>query len=92
MNSLTSTQLCILSSGISDSHDNLLDYVEDKVQGEDLLDQSADLEGKYLEDDIVLLKEEQQADPGLKLACDDNDIFDDGITDSQLECATNAPT
>ena len=45
-----------------------------------------------MEDDIVVLEEEQQADPGLKLACDDNDIFEDGITDSQLERAINALT
>ena len=77
---------------MSDSQDNLLDYEGDKVQGEDLLDQSADLEGESLEDDVFVLEEEQQVDPGLKLACDDNDIFDDGITDSQLERAINAPT
>ena len=40
-----------------------------------------------------MLEEAQQADPGLKLACDENDIFkEDGITDSQLERAVNAPT
>ena len=77
---------------MSDSQDNLLDYEGDKVQGEDLLDQSADLEGESLEDDVVMLEEEQQADPGLKLACDDNDIFEDGITDTQLERAINTPT
>ena len=78
---------------MSDSKDNLLDYKGDKVQGKDLLDQSADLEGESLEYDSVVLEEEQQADPGLKLACDDNDIFDeDGITESQLVRATNAPT
>ena len=78
---------------MSDSQDNLLDYEGDKVQGEDLLDQSADLEGESLEDDVIVLEEEQQADPGLKLACDDNDIFDeDGITDSQLQRAIEAPT
>ena len=67
---------------MSDSQDNLLDYEGDKVQGEDLLDQSADLEGESLEDDVIVLEEEQQADPGLKLACDDNDNFDNGITNS----------
>ena len=45
-----------------------------------------------MEDDVIMLEEEQQADPGLKLACDDNDIFEDGITDSQLEWAVDAPT
>ena len=71
---------------MSDSQDNLLDDERDNFQGEDLLDQSADLEGEPLEDDVVMLEEEQQADPGLMLACDDNDIFNkDSITDSQLE-------
>ena len=45
------------------------------------------MEGESLEDDVIVLEEEQQADPGLKLACDDHDIFKDGITDSQLERA-----
>ena len=74
---------------MSDSQDNLLNYEGDEVQGEDLLDQS--VEGKSLDEDIVMLGE-QQADPGLKLACDDNDIFEDGITDTQLEQAVNSPT
>ena len=39
-----------------------------------------------------MLEEEQQADPGLKLSCYDNDFFDeDDITDSQLERAVKAP-
>ena len=62
------------------------------VQGEDLLNQSADLEGESLEDEVVMLEEDQQAYPGLKLACDDNDIFDDGIIDSQLKWAIDTPT
>ena len=45
-----------------------------------------------MEDEVIKLEEDQQEDPGLKLGCDEDDIFDDGITDSQLECATNAPT
>ena len=45
-----------------------------------------------MEDEVVELEEDQQEDPGLKLGCDDNDIFDDGITDSQLEQAVDAPT
>ena len=44
-----------------------------------------------MEDKVIEL-EDQQEDPGLKLACDDNDIFDDNITDSQLEQAIDAPT
>ena len=75
---------------MSDSQDNLLDYEGDKVQGEDLLDQS--VEGESLEDNVVMLEEEQEANPGLKLACEDNDIFEDDITDTQLECAFNTPT
>ena len=35
-----------------------------------------------MEDNVIVLQEEQRADPGLKLACDDNDIFEDGITDT----------
>ena len=65
-----------------DSQDNLLDYAEGVVQGEDLLVPSADLEGESLEDEVVVLEQDKQADPGLKLACDDNDIFEDGITDT----------
>ena len=93
VNSLTSAQLCIISSGMSDSQDNLFDYEGDKVQGEDLLDQSADLEGTSLEKEVIMLEEEQPADPGHKLACNDHDIFiKDDVTDSQLERAINAPT
>ena len=75
---------------MSDSQDNLLDYEGDEVQGEDLLDQS--VEGGCLEEDIVMLEDEQQADQGLKLVCDDNDIFEDGITDTQLEQVIDTPT
>ena len=38
------------------------------------------------------MEDDQQEDPGLKLGCDDNEIFDDGISDSQLERAVDAPT
>ena len=38
------------------------------------------MEEESFEYEVIMLEEEQQADPGLKLACDDNDIFDeDGI-------------
>ena len=77
---------------MSDTQDNLLDYEEGEVQGENLLDQSADLGRDSVEDEVIKLEEDQQEDPGLKLGCDDNDIFDDGITDSQLERAVDAPT
>ena len=50
------------------------------------------MEEESFEYEVIVLEEEQQADPGLKLACDENDIFkEDGITDSQLERAVNAP-
>ena len=45
---------------MSDSQNNLLDYAESEVQGEDLLDQSADLEGESTEDEVVKLEEDQQ--------------------------------
>ena len=46
-----------------------------------------------MEDKVIMLEEEQPADSGLKLACDDNDIFDeDDVTDFQLERAINTPT
>ena len=77
---------------MSDSQDNLLDYEEGEVQGEDLLNQSANSGRDSAEDEVVELEEDQQEDPGLKLDCDEDDIFDDGITGSQLEHATNAPT
>ena len=50
------------------------------------------MEEESFEYEVIVLKEGQQADRGLKLACDENDIFEeDGITDSQLERA-NTPT
>ena len=45
------------------------------------MDQSADSGRDSAEDEVVMLEEDQQEDPVLKLACDDNNIFDDGITD-----------
>ena len=91
VNSLTSAQLC-LSSGMSVSQDNLLDYEEGEAQGEDLLNQSADSGRDSANDEVVELEEDQQEDPSLMLGCDDNNIFDDGISDSQLEQAIDAPT
>ena len=69
---------------MSVSQDNLLDYKEGKAQGEDLLDQSANSGRDSTEDVVVELEEDQQEDPGLMLGCDDNDIFDDSISYSQL--------
>ena len=93
MNSLTSTQLCFfLSSGISDSQDNLLDF-EYNIQGADLLDQSANLEGEPMEQDVVMLGEVKPEDPGHMLACGGRDLFEEDILPvSQLVAAVNAPT
>ena len=52
VNSLTSAQLC-LSSGMSVSQDNLLDYKENEAQGEDLLDQSVNSGWDSSEDVVV---------------------------------------
>ena len=40
-----------------DIQDNLLDYKCDDVQGEDLLDQSADFEGKPIKEDIIIVED-----------------------------------
>ena len=77
------------------SDDNLLDYECDDVKGEDLLDQSADLEEEPMEQEDVMLEEEQPEDPGHMLACSGRDIFcleEDDLTDSQLVVAVKAPT
>ena len=57
---------------MSDSQDNLLDNEADKIQGEDLLNQSANLEGEPMEEEVVIVEEVQfqppepaePADPG----------------------------
>ena len=55
--------------------------------------ESADSGRDSTEDEVVELDEDQQEDPSLILGCDnDNDIFDDGISDSQLKRAVDAPT
>ena len=56
---------------MSDIQDNLLDYECDDVQGEDLLDQSANSKEEPMEQEVVMLKEVQPADPGHMLACSD---------------------
>ena len=77
---------------MSVSQDNLLDYEEGEAQGEDLLDQSVD-SGRDSWEDVVMECERVLEDPSPKIGCDEEDLFeDDGITESQLECATNAPT
>ena len=43
---------------MSDSQDNLVDFKYD-VQGEDLLNQSADFEGEPMEEEIVIVEEVQ---------------------------------
>ena len=74
------------------SQDNLLDYEEGEAQGEDLLDQLVN-SGRDSLEDVVVEYERVLEDPSHKIGCDEEDLFDDdGITDSQLECATDAPT
>ena len=80
MNSLTSTQLC-LYSGMSVSQDNLLDYKENEAKGEDLLNQSVDSGRDSGEDMVVKYKTEIQQVSDLRLVCDENDLFEDGISD-----------
>ena len=78
---------------MSDNQDILLDYKCDDIQGEDLLDQSADSEEEPMEQEVVVLKEVQPADPGHMLACSDRDIFTEvDRTNSRHVAAINAPT
>ena len=43
-------------------------------------------------EDVIIEYERVLEDPSLKIGCDEEDLFDDdGIIDSQLECATNVP-
>ena len=58
---------------MSDSQDNLLDF-EYNIQGEDILDQSADLGGEPMEEEVVVLEAVQvlpepaePEDPGYSL-------------------------
>ena len=44
---------------MSDSQDNLLDFEYDAVQGEDLLNQSPNLEGEPMEEEVVIVEEVQ---------------------------------
>ena len=75
---------------MSDEH-NLLDYECDD-QGEELLDQSEDLE-ELMEQEDVVLEEEQPEDPGHMLACCGRGIFEeDDLSTSQLVVAVNTPT
>ena len=77
---------------MSPSQDNLLDYEENEAQGEDLLDQSVD-SGRDSSEDVVVEYERVLGAPSPKIGCDEEDLFeDDGITDSQLLCATETPT
>ena len=63
---------------MSDNQDNILDYKSDEIQGEDLLNQSANSEEEPMDQEVVVLEEVQQpADPGYMLACGDRDIFDE---------------
>ena len=90
---------------MSDSQDNLLDYEYD-IQGVDLLDQSADLGGEPMEEEVVMLEKVQvlpeptdpaeAEDPGYMLACGERDIFDEDVsslyTASQLIRDLSTPT
>ena len=71
----------------------LIEYECDDVQGEDLLDQSADSEEEPMEQEVFMLKEVQPADPGHMLACSDRGIFTEvDLTNSRHVAAVNAPT
>ena len=78
---------------MSHNQEILLEYECDDVQGEDLLDQSANSEEEPMEQEVVMLKEVQPADPGHMLACSDRGIFTEvGLTNSRHVVAVNAPT
>ena len=78
---------------LCDSQDNFLDNECDKVQGEDLLDQSADSKEEPMEQEVVMLIEVQPADPGHMLACSDKGIFTEaGLITSRHVVAVNSPT
>ena len=74
---------------MSDEH-NLLDYECDD-QGEELLNQSEDLE-EPLEQEEAVLEEKQPEDQGNMLACSGRDIFEDDLSVSQLVAAINTLT
>ena len=72
---------------------NLLDYECNDNQGEELLDQSANLEEEPMEQEVVMLGEVQPEDPGHMLACGGRDLFEEDILPvSQLVAAVNTPT
>ena len=78
---------------MSHNQEILLEFECDDVQGEDLLDQSANSEEEPMEEEVVALKEVQPADPGHMLACSDRRIFTEvGLTNSRHVAAVNAPT
>ena len=89
VSSLTSVPTFLICRIMSDDH-NLLDY-KCEVQGEELLNQSGDLE-EPMEQEDAMLEEVQPEDPGCMLACGGRDIFEDDLSVSQLVAATNAPT
>ena len=49
---------------MSHNQEILLEFECDDVQGEDVLDQSADSEEEPMEQEVDILKEVQPADPG----------------------------
>ena len=76
---------------MSASQDNLLDYKEHEAQGENLPNQS--VVSEVDSEDVVMEYERIIGDPIPNTGCDEEDLFeDDGITDSQLLCATETPT
>ena len=60
---------------MSHNQEILREFECDDVQGEDLLDQSANSEEEPMEQEVVVLKEVQPADPGHMLACSDRGIL-----------------
>ena len=78
---------------MSHNQEILLEFECDDVQGEDLLDQSADSEEEPMEQEVVVLLEVQPADPGHMLACSDKGIFTEvDLINSRHVVAVNAPT
>ena len=90
---MTSAQLCFILTLRSCLTIKIFDYEYDDIQGEDLLDQSADSEEEPMEQEVVMLIEVQPADPGHMLAYSDKGIFTEvDLINSRHVAAINAPT
>ena len=74
---------------MSVSQDNLLDYEENEAQGEDLLNQLVDSGRDFGEDMVVKYEREIQQDSDPKLYCDENNLFEDGISISMCHRDSN---